>query len=239
MPLDHAAFRAALDGDGLPPDLAGPEAARRFAVYRNNVSVSLAQALALRFPVIQRLVGRDFFTALAQAYRRVDPPRSPVLAEWGQGFAAFLDGFAPLARWPYMADVARIEAARGRAYHAADAPPLDPAALVGADPARLRLRLHPSVVVLRLAHPAVAIWARNQPGAAPLDIPAGPQVALILRTPRFAVPVEAVSPAEASLIEALRDRLSLADAVRRSGIDPAPRLVALMRQGAIIGKDPR
>lgn len=237
-----AAFRAALRGADLPPGMVAdqPDAARRLAVYRNNVSVSLSQALAQRFPVIERLVGAAFFAALARAYLAADPPRSPVLAEWGAEFAGFLADFPPLAAWPYMADVARIEYARGLAFHAADDTPADPAALAGADTDRLRLALHPSVAVLRLDHPAVAIWAQNQPGAAPAPLPPGPQIALILRDRAHAVPVEAIAPADAALVEALQRGATLASAADRAariedGHDPIPRLVALMRQGAITG----
>lgn len=127
MPPDgQSAFRSALRDGTLPPGVTAAhpaEAARRFAVYRNNVAVSLGQALGRRFPVIQRRVGDEFFAALARAYLAADPPRSPVLMEWGAGFADFLAGFRPLAGWPFMADVARIEWARGLAFHAADAPP--------------------------------------------------------------------------------------------------------------------
>lgn len=238
MPHDPAAFRAALRAGTLPPGVTAvdpAEAARRFAVYRNNVAVSLGQALARRFPLIERLVGADFFAALARAYLAADPPRSPVLLEWGAGFPRFLAGFPPLADWPYMADVARIEYARGRAFHAADALPVDPARLPGADPDTLRLSLHPSVAVLRLDHPAVAIWAENQPGAAPAPRPSGPQIALILRDRGHAVPVEAITPPEADLIEALQSGATLARAAAiHPDHDPTPRLVALMGQGAIV-----
>lgn len=238
QPDGQTAFRQALRDGRLPPGVtaADPvEAARRFSVHRNNVAASLGQALARRFPVIERLVGPEFFRALAQAYVAADPPRTPVLAEWGAGFAPFVGGFPPLAGWPYMADVARIEHARGRAFHAADAPPVDPAALTEGDPARLRLTLHASVTVLRLSHPAVAIWARNQPGAASGPMPCGPQIALILRNPAFAVPVTAISSADAAFIEALQAGATLASAAAASpGCDPVPQLAALMRQGAII-----
>ncbi|TJZ89862.1 DUF2063 domain-containing protein [Paracoccus gahaiensis] len=235
-------FQAALRGGPLPPGVTATdpaEAARRFDVYRNNVATSLSRALARRFPVIERLVGAPFFAALARAYLAEDPPRSPVLAEWGAGFAAFLSGFAPLAHLPWIADVARIEFARGRAYHAADARPLDPAALAGADPARLRLHLHPSLAVLRLDHPAVSIWQRHQPGAPETPLPGTAQIALILRDPRGEVPVEAIPPADAALIAALAAGAPLARAARAAeqvqpGHDPGPRLVALMRAGALV-----
>ncbi|MCA3551392.1 MAG: putative DNA-binding domain-containing protein, partial [Rhodobacter sp.] len=156
-----AGFDAALRGGPIPGGLVARDPAEvepRFAVYRNNVAVSLGEALASRFPVIRRLVGEAFFAAMARLYAETDRPKSPVLAEWGAGFAGFLEGFPPLAVYPYLGDVARIEFARGRAFHAADRGPIDPAAIVGADPERVRLVLHPSVTLLALAHPAVSIW---------------------------------------------------------------------------------
>lgn len=234
-------FDAALRGGSLPPGVTATdpaEAARRFAVYRNNVTVSLTEALARRFPVIMRLVGATFFRATAQAFVQANRPRSPVLAEWGEGFPAFLATFPPLAAWPYMADVARIEYARGRAFHAADARPLDPAALTGADPASLRLALHPSVAVLRLSCPAVSIWSQNQPSGQRAPLPVGAETALILRDPAFSVQVEAIGPGDAALIRALLDGQTLAHAAGAAlrlepGHDPQPRLVHLMRAGAI------
>ena len=63
---DQLAFGAALlDPDlPLPAGVTGPngkKAQRRFAVYRNNVTVGLVDALAAIFPAIQRLVGEGFF----------------------------------------------------------------------------------------------------------------------------------------------------------------------------------
>lgn len=237
-----ARFDAALRGGALPPGLLARDPAeidRRFAVYRNNVATGLSQALAARFPVIRRLVGEEFFAALARLYAEAERPASPVLAEWGGGFADFLDRFPPLAAWPYMGDVARIEQARGRAFHAADAAPADPSAFAGADPGRLRLGLHPSVILLRLAHPAVSIWQRNQPDAPALPAGEGPQTALILRDPAYQVPVRAISPGDAALIAALQAGAPLAEAAARAqaaqpGHDPQPLLVALMQAGAIV-----
>ena len=47
----------------------------RFAVYRNNVTQALAEALAATFPVTQALVGAAFFHALAVEFARCEPPR--------------------------------------------------------------------------------------------------------------------------------------------------------------------
>jgi hypothetical protein len=68
----------------LPSSLGGAarrRSDRRFAVYRNNVAVGLVSALATRFPVVKRLVGDDFFRAMAHAYASVELPRSPLRPE--------------------------------------------------------------------------------------------------------------------------------------------------------------
>ena len=66
-------FALALRSGPLPDGLTAlltardpSEVEQRFAVYRNNVTVSLTEALAQRFPVIKRLVGEEFFAALAR-----------------------------------------------------------------------------------------------------------------------------------------------------------------------------
>lgn len=232
-----ARFGAALRHGAAPPEVTASdpaEVARRFAVYRNNVSFSLCAALRTRFPVIARLVGAEFFAALARDFIAAHPPQSPVLHEWGAAFPDSLDACAPLAAFPYMGDVARIEWARGLAFHAADAAPIAPARLTGADPARLRLALHPSVIVLPLASPAVAIWAINQPGAEAGPIHPGPETALILRDRAFDVPVRAIAPAEAALIAALgRGETLLQAAAHAPELDPTALLVALMQAGAL------
>ncbi len=235
------AFRAGLQDGTLPPGLTAidpAETGQRFAVYRNNVAVGLSEALAARFPVIRRLVGEEFFAALARGFIRDDRPASPVIAEWGEGFADFLRGFAPLVAHPYMADVARLEHARGRAFHAADAMPVAPGDLAACAPDRLILGLHPSVQVLRFGHAAISVWLANQPDGPPVRDHARAETALILRDPAFQVHVVGIAEADAALIEALQQGRPLADAARCAlRIDPDHSaqhiLVRLMSGGAI------
>ena len=64
----------------------GGDPARRFQVYRNNVVASLIDALADTFPVTLELVGDTFFRAMAGVFVRGCPPRSPILAFYGDDF---------------------------------------------------------------------------------------------------------------------------------------------------------
>ncbi len=54
----------------------GSEPSKRFSVYRNNVRGALVEALAVRYPVVQRLVGKDFFRVMARDYALNDLKRS-------------------------------------------------------------------------------------------------------------------------------------------------------------------
>lgn len=215
--------------DGLG---AGSDNDRRFAVYRNNVQTALTRALGQRFLVVERLVGSEFFTAMARVFAQAHPPSNPVLLDWGQEFPAFLEGFPPVANLPYLPDVARIELARGRAYHAADHQPVDPAALAVADPTPLRFRFAPSVQAFVSSFPAVSIWAMNQPGAQKRPLPAGSEYALIARgqdLEAMTVPLEA--PAHA-MLTALMGGATLGEAATHMP-DPTPLLTLLLSHGLI------
>ncbi|WP_143328493.1 HvfC/BufC N-terminal domain-containing protein, partial [Caballeronia terrestris] len=82
----------------IPPGLTGPDgepSARRFAVYRNNVVAGLCDALKAAYPATRRIVGDEFFAAMARAYVLREPPRSPVMLRYGEGFADFVGAFEP------------------------------------------------------------------------------------------------------------------------------------------------
>jgi len=160
--------RALLDSRLPVPEIVngdpGISQARRFAVHRNNVVAGLIAALRSRFPVVEKIVGEEFFGAMARVFVAKSPPRSPILTTYGDEFADFIAAFEPARDVGYLSDVARLEAARTRAYHAADAAPIQPKEFAALDPRALvdtRVVLHPSAYIVRSAHPIVTIWAMN------------------------------------------------------------------------------
>jgi len=201
---------ALLDSERLVPRSVSSHTARtpqkRFAVYRNNVIVGLTEALRTQFPATERIVGTEFFTALARVYVSSEPPRSPVMMNYGERFSAFIERFEPAAEIPYLADVARLEFARTQAYHAADVVPLDASdwQRVDADAlAELRVVLHPSLRIVRSAFPVVTIWSMNSGGMAPSSIEdCGPEDAVVVR-PRSGVEVRQLPPGGAVFLDAL------------------------------------
>jgi hypothetical protein len=173
------AFSAALLDASLPPPAGlqawnGSDPAPRFAVYRNNVVHSLVAVLADSFPVVQQLVGEEFFGAMARLYVVDHPPSSPLMHRYGAGWPAWITDFEPARALPYLSDIARLEWARLCAFHAADAEPVPLpaiAALIQAPErlARAALVLHPSLAIVRSAHPIVSLWAAHQLGDAERD----------------------------------------------------------------------
>lgn len=221
----------------------GSDPARRLAVYRNNVIASLIDALAETFPVVQELVGPEFFRATAAVFVRQAPPRSRILAGYGQGFPGFIEQFDPARGLPYLADVARLELARVRAYHAADAGHLTDEAvgLAMADPDRvadLRLVCHPSLSVVHSQFAVVSLWAAHQGEAdlATID-PRRPEDAIVLRE-GLEILVLHAPPGGAAFATALLQGRCLGDAVSAAGacapaFDPTTALALLMCHGAI------
>src|SRR4029453_4256003 len=128
---------------------AGPEGApsRRFGAYRNNVYAGLIDVLAGRFPVVARLVGEEFFRAMARDYVEHEPPSSAVLLRYGAGFPGFITGFTPAATAPFPADTGALEWPKHPAHPAAGAAPVPLEALASpADRAAdAVLALHPSL----------------------------------------------------------------------------------------------
>jgi hypothetical protein len=169
-PSYAAVFAAALlDPDrAIPAAVAGPNgksAKTRYSVYRNNVTVSLINALAAVFPATMRITGVDFFRAMARFHVRANPPTSPLLFEYGCDFPEFIERYEHARSMPWLADVARIERAWLDAYHAADGEPLAPQVLASIPPERLTgavLTAHPATRIVCSRFPAVTIFAANR-----------------------------------------------------------------------------
>jgi hypothetical protein len=143
------------------------QAARRLAIYRANVGAAAARALGAAYPVVRQVVGDEFFDALARAHLAAHPSASGDLHDHGADFAGFLAGFPHTQSLPYLPDLARLEWAVHRAYGAADAPPLDAAALAAVPPGRqgaLRFVLADGCALVESVHPVLRIWQIHQPG---------------------------------------------------------------------------
>jgi hypothetical protein len=213
---------------------------KRFRVYRNNVFASLVNALRARYPVIERLVGEDFFEAAAIHFIEAHPPRSPILIHYGEGFSDFLERFEPARALPYLAGVARLEWLRHRAYHAADRNALRPSDLARAPSDRaftLKFEFHPSAALAVSPYPIVSIWETNARDAETRFIGPGlaGEAALVVR-PDIEVHVVRLDEAEHAFAAALAQGATLGEGAAKGaefdGFSLAPALAKLIAAGA-------
>jgi hypothetical protein len=216
---------ALLDGARAVPaglsDGRGRPAGNRFSVYRNNVALSLTEALEVGFPAVRALLGQDAFRDIAGIFLRRHPPRTPMLMFYGAEFADFLAGFVPLQHLEYLPDLARLEQALRAAYHAADADPIDPAELQALPPdtlAATRLRLAPSLCLLRSSWPVHGLWRQAVEGQPAPEM--HPQDTLILR-PGYDPEAMVLPAGAAAFIAALHAGQPLAEAAEAGQTEAA------------------
>ncbi len=102
---------------------------------------------------------------MARFHVRANPPRSPLLFEYGRDFPDFIEQYEYAQSLPWLADVARIERAWLDCYHAADTEPLSATALASVPAERLAKLVfvpHPAVRIVRSGFSSVSIFAANR-----------------------------------------------------------------------------
>ena len=204
-----------LDDDVVDPKSRGQAG---LMIYRNNVLSSLTDALKDAYPVVEKLVGADFFQSCAHAYIRQYPTNNPILAFYGQHFATFLENHYPAQSLPYLPDVARLEHAWLQAYHAASAGPVDVQQAFQSCPpetmGEVRFELHPSVHLVESTFPVFRIWEMNtedEETTEPVSLDDGGSWVMIFR-PKFKVEVRDLSQAFYIFLHHLREGVTLTTA---------------------------
>jgi len=189
---DLSVFARAIVRGEEPPsqiDTAYPNysVAAAIEVYRNNYRGNLHDTLAGAYPVIEQLVGKDFFRLLTRQFIAQHPSHSGNLHHYGAGMSDFVAAFEPAQGLTYLPDVAALEWACHCAYFADDAATLDIGKLSQIHPEQypdLILHTHPACHLVRSNYPVAAIWHAHQPGAPcdfHIDLDSGSSNALVSR----------------------------------------------------------
>lgn len=220
--------------DGLTDGQNRP-AGRRYGVYRNNVTVSLRDALAEGFPSIVRLIGRDNFDHIARAYLRQTPPTSPLMMHYGAEMPAYLETVEQLAHLPYLADVARIDVAMRQSYHATDSDAIEATALQALDEDTLlktRFRFAHSLRLLRSKWPAGSIWHYTMRGG---DKPTGTNQDTVILRAEFDPEPHVLGTGAADVLIALQNDAPFGQALESApeDFDLGALLSLLLTQNAI------
>ncbi|MDX8348247.1 DNA-binding domain-containing protein [Cognatiyoonia sp. IB215446] len=241
MTVSQATFKdTILDPQApVPAGLINPDgqtASKRFDVYRNNVAVSLSDALETAFPVVRKLVGDQFFRAMAGVYLRKHPPKSPLMMFYGEAMPQFLTRFEPAKSVPYLPDIAKVELALRHAYHAADVASIDGQTLAALAPDALmsaKLRIAPAVHTITSQFPIHAIYRANTETDAPK--PVMQAEAVLVTRADFDPQLHLINAAAAECITALQGGKPLGQAMAMTDdtLDLGTVLGLLLVQGAV------
>lgn len=219
----------------------GSDPAIRFAVYRNNVMASLIEALAENCPVLVMQLGDEFFRAMAAEFIRQKPPSSPVLVGYGAALPAWIESFPPLAQWPWLADLVRLELLFLVSLHAAEGYVQgDQTLSEQSELAMTVVTLDPSVNTFNSPYAVFSLWASHQQDNTepePVD-PFQAEQVLMFRV-YDDVRIAPISLAESVFIDALKRGSRLAEAMMAATtcddrFEPVPLLALLYQHNLIL-----
>ncbi|HZP43318.1 MAG TPA: putative DNA-binding domain-containing protein [Candidatus Binatia bacterium] len=137
------------------------DAAAHVRLYADMYFWRLRDVLRADYPRLVAVLGDAAFAALARAYLAAHPSDRPSVRDLGRHLPAFLAASPPPGTPPFLADLARLEWARGEVFDAPDAAPLALDALRAVPPAEwpaLRFAPVPAFVMLVAAWPVDALW---------------------------------------------------------------------------------
>ena len=179
----------------------------RLGAYSGGYPARLEEALAETFPALRRLLGDETFADMVARYLPAVPAGIYNLNDVGAPLPAWLASDALARTVPLAADLARLELAVQRAFHATLLPPFDPTPLAawGADDwDRAVVRFQAGVALVRSAWPVGDVWqARTQPrDTADVAVVDRPQDVIVARA-GFGVTATLAPPDEAMLLERL------------------------------------
>ena len=186
-------------------------------VYRNNYRGNLHDTLAGAYPVIEQLVGKDFFRHMTRQFIGQHLSRSGNLHHYGAEMANFVAAFEPAQGLAYLPDVAALEWACHRAYFADEAPTLDLVKLAQIPPEQypdLILHTHPACYLVRSRYPIAPIWHAHQSGATcdfHIDLDSGSSNALVSRKDDVVL-VSELTEADAAWLQGIQAGTPLGDA---------------------------
>ncbi|RMF10281.1 MAG: DUF2063 domain-containing protein [Alphaproteobacteria bacterium] len=139
----------------------GPDPEDRIAIYANAYTARLTQALTTDYKRLAALMGDHLFADLARAYMARHPSTHPSLRYFGRSLPGFLERTRPWADEPTLAELARFEWALVEAFDAPDADPVTVDAMAdvpASDWPGLTLRFHPTMQIVAVTYPVVALW---------------------------------------------------------------------------------
>jgi hypothetical protein len=197
------------------PAAFGPSAqmARARRAAPTNVA-DLVERLAVLYPVTRRLAGDESFFGAASGFIFTELPRAPERVETGEAFPRFLRSLGRTAAIEYLADIAELEWARGKArrtIHVTQIAAHDVATVGHLD--TRRVRLHPSASLIASRFPILTIWEANQANGEAGMIQRWAAEAVLVARPRRSIEMTRLPAGGHAFLRSLMDGGTVAGAL--------------------------
>jgi hypothetical protein len=78
-------------------------------IYQNNLLMTAVRALSLKYPVVDKMIGREALSSLAQKLLHMELPTTGDWADWGKHLSSLIMTTELHDQHPYLAEVASFE----------------------------------------------------------------------------------------------------------------------------------
>jgi hypothetical protein len=225
-------------------------AMERVEIYASMYFYRLLDAIKEDFPATLAVLGEMHFHNLITGYLAEYPPCDPSINEASRHLAEFAAKSLSLAKWPFIADLIRLERAIVEVFLGPDAHPLRAEAMTAIPPAlwpSLRIRLHPALQVLssewRVEEIVHALESER-----PLTDPERKPAAILVWRSDYSVNYRPLDDLERSVLSMIRSGFSFGDvcetAASHGGDCATPAAISQMllrwlADGLLVGLDRR
>lgn len=198
---------------------AGADVAARLAVYTRGYPARVTGSLREAFPAVANILGEDSFAALTARYLAHLPAELRNLNDVGAALPAYLRSDELRDDLPFLPDLAELEWAVVRCFHAKLETPFDASASSGwsmEDWARARIEFQPGLALVRSPWPLHQLreTRHRERSQIDVDLVGRPDQVLVFRR-GFEVVVESIGDVEAEAIERLRAGAPLGNTTAR------------------------
>ena len=138
------------------------------AIYQNSAIANITNTLSLSYPVVEKLVAKDFFVQVCRQYIFNHRPTTANMDDYGEKFPQFLAELEQAKHLTYLKDVAELEWLFHQSSLAQDSGEFDwvkLAKVAPTDALQLKFSLAPAVALIKSTHPIDKIWQMNQDNA--------------------------------------------------------------------------
>jgi len=191
-------------------------------IYQNSAIGNITNALALTYPVIERLVGEEFFRAMCRRFITLHWPKTANMDDYGIEFPLFLAEFEHVKHLSYLSDVGYLEWFFHQSSLADDSDASDWGALINVqenEALKLKFTLSPSVRLIQSPYPIDKIWAMNQGNVNSenaIDCEEQSDTFLVLYRKELKTDISLITAGEFAMLSSFFNGLSFDSAIKNS-----------------------